>query len=48
MGSRLFHPSTSTAQPGKSGTEKFDERYDFLSFSNFLIVLFRIFRESDY
>ena len=37
-----------TAQPGKSGTKKVDERYHFMSFSNFLIILFRIFRESDY
>nr|VFK67888.1 MAG: tRNA modification GTPase trmE [Candidatus Kentron sp. UNK]VFK73172.1 MAG: tRNA modification GTPase trmE [Candidatus Kentron sp. UNK] len=36
------------AQPGKSGTKKADEIYHFLSFSSFLIVLFRIFRESDY
>nr|VFK60718.1 MAG: hypothetical protein BECKTUN1418D_GA0071000_11338 [Candidatus Kentron sp. TUN] len=35
-------------QPGKSGTKKVDEGYHFLNFSNFLIVLFRIFRESDY
>jgi len=34
--------------PGKSGTKKVDERVHFLSFSNFLIVLFRIFRESGY
>nr|VFK21533.1 MAG: hypothetical protein BECKLPF1236A_GA0070988_103073 [Candidatus Kentron sp. LPFa]VFK34900.1 MAG: hypothetical protein BECKLPF1236C_GA0070990_103103 [Candidatus Kentron sp. LPFa] len=34
-------------QPGKSGTKKVDERYHFMSFSNFLIILFRIFRESD-
>ena len=37
-----------TSQPGKSGTKKVDERYHFMSFSNFLIILFRIFRESDY
>nr|VFK15367.1 MAG: hypothetical protein BECKLPF1236A_GA0070988_101242 [Candidatus Kentron sp. LPFa]VFK29980.1 MAG: hypothetical protein BECKLPF1236C_GA0070990_101002 [Candidatus Kentron sp. LPFa] len=34
-------------QPGKSGTKKADEIYHFLSLSSFLIVLFRIFRESD-
>ena len=32
-------------QPGKSGTKKADEIYYFLSFSSFLIVLFRIFRD---
>nr|VFK32062.1 MAG: hypothetical protein BECKMB1821G_GA0114241_110114 [Candidatus Kentron sp. MB]VFK35131.1 MAG: hypothetical protein BECKMB1821I_GA0114274_110115 [Candidatus Kentron sp. MB]VFK76993.1 MAG: hypothetical protein BECKMB1821H_GA0114242_108815 [Candidatus Kentron sp. MB] len=35
------------SQPGKSGTKKVDERVHFLSFWNFLIVLSRIFRESD-
>nr|VFJ43806.1 MAG: hypothetical protein BECKDK2373B_GA0170837_100659 [Candidatus Kentron sp. DK] len=35
-------------QPGKSGTKKVDERVHFLSFSNLLIVLSRIFRKSDY
>nr|VFK11328.1 MAG: mRNA interferase MazF [Candidatus Kentron sp. LPFa] len=37
-----------TTQPGKSGTKKVDEKYHLMSFSNFLIILFRIFRESDY
>nr|VFK28850.1 MAG: hypothetical protein BECKMB1821G_GA0114241_104220 [Candidatus Kentron sp. MB] len=35
------------AQPGKSGIKKFDEKYHFLGFSNFLMVLLRIFRVSD-
>nr|VFK62139.1 MAG: hypothetical protein BECKUNK1418G_GA0071005_102215 [Candidatus Kentron sp. UNK]VFK70290.1 MAG: hypothetical protein BECKUNK1418H_GA0071006_102613 [Candidatus Kentron sp. UNK] len=40
--------ASTPSQPGKSGTKKADEIYHFLSFSSFLIVLLRIFRESDY
>ena len=45
-----LHPLLTTytlSQPGKSGTKKVDERVHFLRFSNLLIVLSRIFRESD-
>ena len=37
-----------TAPPGKSGTKKVDGSVHFLRLSNFLIVLSKIFRESDY
>nr|VFK20507.1 MAG: hypothetical protein BECKLPF1236B_GA0070989_12134 [Candidatus Kentron sp. LPFa] len=39
--------NSTVTQPGKSRTNKADEIYRFLSFSSFLIVLFRIFRESE-
>nr|VFK34054.1 MAG: hypothetical protein BECKMB1821I_GA0114274_10602 [Candidatus Kentron sp. MB]VFK76558.1 MAG: hypothetical protein BECKMB1821H_GA0114242_10633 [Candidatus Kentron sp. MB] len=35
------------AQPGKYGIKKFDENITVLGFSNFLMVLLRIFRVSD-
>nr|VFK31396.1 MAG: hypothetical protein BECKMB1821G_GA0114241_10833 [Candidatus Kentron sp. MB] len=41
------YPTSNIPQPEKSRTEKVDKRVHFLSFSDFLIVLFRIFRESN-
>lgn len=40
-----FPPSPNPENPEP---KKFDEKYHFLRFSNFLIILFRIFRENDY